>query len=102
MPQYFAVRRRRGPAWNASLPLRSQPGWTEHAAFMNGLAAERFVVLGGPLSKDEEGEEVLLVIDAPGEAAIRTRLDADPWTRSGQLKIVRIEPWTILLDTRSR
>ena len=69
---------------------------------MNALAAERFVVLGGPLSKDEEGEEVLLVIDAPGEAVIRTRLDADPWTRSGQLEIVRIEPWTILLDTRPR
>ena len=52
---------------------------------MNALAAERFVVLGGPLGEDEEGEEVLLVIDAPSEAVIRTRLGADPWTRSGQL-----------------
>lgn len=69
---------------------------------MNALAAERFVVLGGPLGEDEEGEEVLLVIDAPSEAVIRTRLGADPWTRSGQLEIVRVEPWTILLDARCR
>jgi uncharacterized protein YciI len=102
VPHYFAVRRRRGPSWNRSLPLRSQPGWAEHAAFMNALTAERFVVLGGPLGKDEEGEEVLLVIDAPGESAIRTRLAADPWTGSGQLEIARIEPWTILLDSRAR
>jgi uncharacterized protein YciI len=102
MARYFAVRRRRGPAWSAALPLRSQPGRVEHASFMNALAAERFVVLGGPLAENEEGEDVLLVIDAPSETAIRTRLAADPWTHSGQLEIVRIEPWTILLDSRPR
>ena len=55
---YFAVRRVRGPAWNASLPMRAQTQWAEHAAFMNALAAEGFVVLGGPLGS---GEEVLSV-----------------------------------------
>jgi uncharacterized protein YciI len=77
--------------------MRSQALWAEHAAFMNALAAEGFVVLGGPLGS---GEEVLLVINAVSEDAVRTRLEADPWSESGLLEIERIEPWTILLDSR--
>ena len=98
MPTYLAVRRVRGPAWNATLPMRAQALWAEHAAFMNALAAEGFVVLGGPLGS---GEETLLVIDSVSEDAVRARLAADPWTRSGLLEIGRVEPWTILLDGRS-
>jgi hypothetical protein len=45
----FAVLRERGAAWDASRPLAEQPGWDEHASFMNALAEEGFVVLGGPL-----------------------------------------------------
>ena len=41
--------------------MRSQALWAEHAAFMNILEAERFVVLRGPVGS---GEEVLLVIEA--------------------------------------
>ena len=65
---------------------------------MTALAAEGFVVLGGLLG---EGEETLLIIDSGSEEAIRTRLAADPWTKSGLLDIGRVEPWTILLDGRS-
>ena len=92
---HFAVRRVRGPAWNASLPMRAQAQWGEHAAFMNALAAEGFVVLGGPLGT---GAEVLLIVNAADEATIRTRLAADPWSASGLLDIKGVEPWTILLD----
>jgi len=79
--------------------MRSQALWAEHAAFMNALAAEGFVVLGGPLGS---GEEILLIIDAIGENVVRARLAADPWSESGLLEIDRIEPWTILLDSRSK
>ena len=98
MPTYLAVRRVRGPAWDRALPMRSQAAWAEHAVFMNALAAEGFVVLGGPLGT---GEEVLLVIDADTEDIVRARLAADPWTRAGLLEISRVEPWTVLLDGRS-
>lgn len=98
VPTYFAVRRVRGPAWNRALAMRAQAHWAEHAAFMNGLAAEGFVVLGGPLG---EGEEVLLVINSVGEDVVRARLAADPWSKSGLLEIWHVEPWTILLDSRS-
>ena len=66
---------------------------------MNALAAEGFVVLGGPLGS---GEEVLLVVDATSEQVLRARLAADPWSGSGLLDIKSVEPWTILLDSRSR
>ena len=95
----MAVRRVRGPAWNAALPMREQALWAEHAVFMNALAAEGFVVLGGPLGT---GEEVLLVIDADSEETVRARLAADPWSRTGLLEISRVEPWTVLLDGRPR
>jgi len=96
-PTYFAVRRIHGPAWNAALSMRAQALWTEHAAFMTALAAEKFVVLGGPLGSRAE---VLLVIDAPTEEAVRARLSLDPWSKSHILEIGGIEPWTIMLDGR--
>jgi hypothetical protein len=95
----FAVRRVRGPAWNTAAPMREQAQWAEHAVFMNALADEGFVILGGPLGS---GEEVLLVVDATSEQVLRARLPADPWSGSGLLDIKSVEPWTILLDSRSR
>lgn len=95
MPTYFVVRRRRGPAWNAALTMREQAGWGQHARFMNALAAEGFIVLGGPLG---DGADVLHIVDAPSEDVVRTRFDGDPWTATALLEIARIEPWTILLD----
>ena len=96
-PTYFAVRRIHGPAWNAALPMRAQALWDEHAAFMTSLAAEKFVVLGGPLGSRAE---VLLVIDAATEEAVRARLALDPWSKAHILEIGGIEPWSIQLDGR--
>jgi uncharacterized protein YciI len=78
--------------------MRQQVLWDAHARFMNALAAEGFVVLGGPMG--EGGEETLLVIDSNSEATVRARLAADPWTQIGLLEIARVEPWVILLDSR--
>ena len=99
MPRYFAVRRIRGPAWNWSRPMRQQVLWDAHARFMNALAAEGFVVLGGPIGAGEE--DTLLVIDADSEETLRARLATDPWTHAGLLEIARVDPWNILLDSRS-
>jgi len=46
---YYAVLRERGENWNASLPMRQQEQWEKHAAFMDALADDGFVILGGPL-----------------------------------------------------
>ena len=97
--KYFAVTRDRGPAWDASLPMREQKQWTEHAAFMNRLVEEGFVVLGGPLGDEARlgFSKALFAINADSERTIETRLDADPWTAMGLLRITKIEPWKILL-----
>ena len=91
---YYAVTRERGDSWDVSLPMRAQAGWDEHAAFMDALADEGFVVLGGPLG---EGERILLIVDAEGPQQIVARLAGDPWTPAGLLRIASIEPWQVLL-----
>ena len=45
----FAVIRTRGPRWNDSAAPGRQVDWRAHADFMNGLVADGFVLLGGPL-----------------------------------------------------
>jgi len=92
MKPLFAVIRVRGAAWDQSLPLEAQPAWPAHAAFMNGLEAEGFVVLGGPL---EGTSEVLLIVRAENDAEVRSRLAADPWSGSDLLRVARTAPWTL-------
>jgi uncharacterized protein YciI len=102
MPTLFAVRRRHGFAWDNARPLRSQHLWAEHAACMDAFVAEGLIVIGGPIGPGgEASDETLLIFAADSEATVRRRLEADPWTTSGHLEYVRIEPWLVLLDGRS-
>jgi uncharacterized protein YciI len=78
--------------------MREQAGWEEHARYMDGLVDAGFVQLGGPLEGDRE---VLLIVDAASEEAIRERLSDDPWAANGMLRPVSVERWTVLLDGRS-
>jgi uncharacterized protein YciI len=93
--RYHAVIRVPGPAWVAGRGMREQDGWQAHAEFMDALAAEGFIVLGGPLG-DGRGR-ALHIVDAADEEEIERRFADDPW--SGDfLRIDSIEPWTILLE----
>jgi uncharacterized protein YciI len=94
----WAVRRARGGPWDWTRDLREQEGWDEHARFMDELVESGFIVLGGPLEGDRE---VLLIVDAPSEEAIRERLAVDNWTPNGMLTTTSIERWTILLEART-
>lgn len=95
--ELYAVRQKRGGPWDWSRSLREQAGFDGHARFVDGLVDSGFIILGGPLGGDRE---VLLIVDAPGEAAIREVFAADPWIRNGMLSLASIERWTILLDGR--
>jgi uncharacterized protein len=97
MSDLYAVVRERGPAWDTALPLREQALWDEHAAFMDGLVEDGFVVMGGPLG---DGERVLLVVRADDDGAVHRRLMGDPWSKRSLLITATIDPWTILLDGR--
>ncbi len=92
---HFAVRLERGGPWDWSRDLRDQDGWPEHARFMDSLVDDGFILLGGPLAG---GREVLHIVSAPSEHAVRHRLEQDNWHQNGMLRITSVEHWTILLD----
>jgi uncharacterized protein YciI len=89
------VRLQRGGPWDWSRDMREQTGWDEHARVMDGFVDAGFILLGGPLEGDRE---VLLIVEAESEDAIRERLAEDPWVRSGMLRPASVERWTVLLD----
>ena len=93
MRRLFAVIRSHGDDWDNSRPLERQPGWPAHVVFMNALAAEGFVLIGGPL---DGTDDTLLIVWAEHEDEIRRRLRSDPWSH-GMLKLGRIAPWSLRL-----
>jgi hypothetical protein len=96
MPRPFVVLRTRGPAWNESRSLEEQAGWSAHAAFMDALVDDGFVVLGGPL---EGTRDALLVIQAEDSAEIMQRLSTDPWALNDVLVAKDCWPWRIRLGS---
>jgi len=76
--------------------MRDQRGWPEHAVFMEALADERFVILGGPLGNYRK-HRAMLILDTPNEGILRKRLAEDPWMRDEVLRTIEIYPWEILL-----
>lgn len=93
---YFVVINEQGPGWDNKHPMREQKGWNEHAAFMDALESERFVVLGGPL-RNYSKHRAMLIVNAFDEKAVRERLAEDPWMRTGVLRTIEFYPWEILL-----
>ncbi len=94
---YFVVVRERGAGWNWSVPMRRQAEWEAHAAFMDALESEGFIVAGGPLGDEDAAARVIHVVRAPDRDAIESRMAEDPWTPMNLLSTVSIEPWTVLL-----
>jgi hypothetical protein len=95
---YLVVLRRAGPDWDPSKPMEEQSGWDDHAAFMDGLVEDGFIVLGGPL---EDEVRTAHAVAAESPEAIREVLARDPWSES-HLLVESIDEWTIRLDGRTR
>lgn len=94
----FALILARGPSWDVSLGgIRDQPGWDEHAEFMDGLVADGVIILGGPVG---DGKQTLHAVEASDEGDLRQRLAEDPWARDQLLEVGSIEPWALWLDSR--
>jgi hypothetical protein len=64
--------------------------------FVDALADERFVILGGPLGNYRK-HRAMLILDAPNEEILRKRLAEDPWMRDGVLRTIELYSWEILL-----
>ena len=91
---FLVVLRRSGPDYDLAKPLEQQSGWEEHAAFMDGLVEDGFVVLGGVL-----GDEVRTAhaVEAASEDEVRERFALDPWS-GAHLVVDSIDRWTIRLE----
>ena len=100
MADYLLVENAKGPAYDHSRRRREQDGWDEHADFMDALVEEGFIVLGGPMGEGD-GDNTLLVIDAPDEASARARLAKDPWSET-ILTIDSVRPWSVWLRAGAR
>jgi uncharacterized protein YciI len=96
MAMFLVIVVRDGPSYDHAKPLEQQHRWEEHAAFMDGLVDDGFIVLGGPLADEHR---VAHVIEAASEDALRARLAQDPWSGT-HLNVASVDPWTIRLDGR--
>ena len=95
----FAVRVVHSRNWDSARSIRDQAGWDTHAAFMDALVDDGFVLIGGPIG---ENEGALLLVEASDEKQVRARRDQDPWVRAGLLRVGLVEPWLIWLDGQGR
>jgi uncharacterized protein YciI len=91
----FAVTIRRGKSWDKNKPMSQQEEWKEHAEFMNNLAENDFIILGGPF---KTSEDVLLIVRADNEEDIRNILAEDIWHKLNILEIADIQEWKILIQ----
>jgi hypothetical protein len=96
MPMFLVELHRSGPRWDSSLPLEQQSEWGTHAAFMDALVDNGFIVLGGPLADEFR---IVHAIEAESPEAVRATLARDPWSET-HLRLESITRWTIRLDSR--
>jgi uncharacterized protein len=97
MKSTFVVISSAGPNRDRSMSTREQPLWNEHAAFIDQLVAEGFILMGGPLV-DESG--AMLIVNADDENAVREKLKDDPWYTHGILKLESVKRWQVFIDGR--
>jgi uncharacterized protein YciI len=86
-----------GPNRDFSKDAREQAFWDEHAAFIDQLVADSFILMGGPLV-DEGGS--LLIFNAENESEVREKLKNDPWMKHGILKLESVKRWQVFIDVR--
>ena len=97
MRQTFVTISSPGPKQDLSKSTREQSLWDEHAAFIDQLVAEGFIVMGGPFV-DEGG--AMLIVNAEDENEVREKLGNDPWMKHGVLKLESVKRWEIFIDVR--
>ena len=91
----WVIRVERGGPWDWSREMRQQDGWDRHAAYMDRIFEEDWLLLVGPLA---DTRYTLWVVEAESEDEIRKKMKEDPWAANGMLTPVSIERWDIVMD----
>lgn len=87
-----------GPHRDLAKGTREQPYWDEHAQFIDGLVAQGFIMMGGPLV-DLGGS--MLIVRAEDVDEVNEKMKHDPWYTQGILKLDSIKRWEIFIDMRA-
>ena len=90
------VRVRPGPTWGEG-PPEDQPGWDEHAAFIDDLVERGLMFMGGPYA-DNSGSMTLWEGVTAGD--LRELLRDDPFVRNGVFELEDVIDWVVYVDTR--
>jgi uncharacterized protein YciI len=93
--QRVVARVKAGPTWKSG-PPEAQPGWDEHADFVDALVEVGIFVMGGPFS-DYSGSLALLEGISADEA--RALLATDPFVKNGVFILVDVRDWTVYVDS---
>jgi len=88
------VRWKAGPTWTGGA-VDEQPGWDEHAAFIDDLIERGIFVMGGPLA-DQTGSQSLLENVTEQEA--RDLALQDPFVANGVFELEEVRAWNVFVD----
>jgi uncharacterized protein len=88
------VRFRAGPTWTSG-PPEDQPGWDEHAEFVDELIERGTFVMGGPFA-DYSGSMSLL--EQVGEDEARELVARDPFMLNGVFELEEVRAWNVYVD----
>ena len=88
------VRWRAGPTWMGG-PPEDQPGWDEHAVFVDELIARGTFVMGGPFA-DYSGSMTLL--EGVSEQEARDLVLRDPFVANGVFVLEDVRAWNVYVD----
>jgi uncharacterized protein len=88
------VRWRAGPTWTAGTP-QDQPGWDEHAAFIDELIADGRFVMGGPFADNSGSLTLLENVDVEEARELMLR---DPFVENGVLELEDVKTWNVYVD----
>jgi uncharacterized protein len=83
-----------GPTW-AGGPPDEQPGWDDHAAFVDELVARGTMVMGGPFA-DYSGS--LIVLENVSEDEARELVARDPFVVNGVFVLEEVRAWNVYVD----
>jgi uncharacterized protein YciI len=97
MSKLWVVDRAAGTGWDAARKVTEQEDWPAHAALMDEMHADGFVLLAGPLGTTPF--EAMMVVRAETEGEVRERFAPDPWVVKGISRIVRVVRWHLRLGT---
>ena len=88
------LRWRAGPAWQSGT-VREQPGWDEHAAFIDDVVARGVFVMGGPYA-DSSGS--LSIWEGLSADEVRRIAAEDPFVANGVFVLEDVRDWTVFVD----